>query len=312
VKNKPEFKKRSISVIAGLLNADECYVEKLLSVFGFHPGRLNIINYSSSDLLTSYLSKYEYVSALLPLLQPLQGWVHMDGLVKYILNHRDLYRFSASLSEGVIEDALKDLGLLGLLDISPDGKKAQVAPSLPKMLDSPHVKTIGVIKGDSRPLIVQPNLELLIPMNTEIKTLKKLSEFSDLIVLDRMLHFVLSKKSLMRGLDLGWDIKKVITFLASTSAKDVPKTVENFVETCLNKQGEAVVLPSSTLIHCKGLGLKSKILSIRGLKAAGLEGADDYLSIAAQAPEEVLRILKKHGIFAELAEETNQADRVRK
>jgi hypothetical protein len=48
------------------------------------------------------------------------------------------------------------------------------------------------------------------------------------------------------------------------------------------------------------------------LKAAGLEGADDYLSIAAQAPEEVLRILKKHGIFAELAEETNQADRVRK
>ncbi len=312
VKNKPEFKKRSISDIAGLLNSAECYVENLFRLLGFHPSGMNIINYSSFDLLKSYLFKYEYVVSLLPILQPFQGWVHMDGLIKYLLNHRDLYRFSASLSENVIESALKDLGMLGLLDISPDGKRAQVAPLLSKMFDSPHFKSIGVIKGDSRPLIVQPNLELLIPMNTEIKALKKLSEFSDLIVLDKMLHFALSKKSLMRGLDLGWDIKKVITFLSSISSKDVPKTVENFVETCLNKRGEAVVMPSSTLIHCKGLGLKSKILSMRGLKAEGLEGADDYLYISAQSPGEVLRILKKHGIFAELAEEGKQADRSRK
>ena len=110
----------------------------------------------------------------------------------------------------------------------------------------------------------------------------------------------------MRGLDKGWDVKAVLPFLSSICAKDIPKTVQIFIETSLSKQGEALVMLSSTLIRCKGLGLKEKILSIKGLKAEALEGTEDYLSLNEVSPEDALRILKKNGVFAEISAENNR------
>jgi len=101
---------------------------------------------------------------------------------------------------------------------------------------------------------------------------------------------------------MGWDVKTLLPFLSSLSSKDIPKTIQVFIESCLGKQGEALVMPSSTLIRCKGLGLREKILSIKALRAEALEGTEDYISIADRGPEDALRILKKNGIFAELSE----------
>jgi hypothetical protein len=311
VKSKPEFKRRSLTHIAGMLQTDDRYVERLLRLIASYPGRLKDINYDSFDLIKRHVLRYDHNAALLAIIKSIDGWVHTDGLVKYLMNHRGLYQYSASLSENGIEELLKDSGLLGLLDISPDNKKLKTAPFLSMVLGAHSVKPPSTVKAGARPLIVQPNLELLIPFNTEMKALQKLSGFSDLTILDRMLHFTLSKKSLIRGLDAGWDTRRILYFLSSISSKDIPKTVQNFIETCLHKQGEASVLPSSALIRCRGLGLKEKILSIKGLGAAGLDSADDYLHVTGLSHADAVKILKKNGIFAELSLQENPVKRRR-
>ena len=272
VKTNLEFKKKSIADVSAMLNADEHYVVRLLILAGYHPGGLNSINYHALDLLRTSVLNEKYNVALLPVLKPLREWMHLDHLVRYLLNHRGLYLNSTSHETVHVESLLKEFRLIGLLDISPDNKKARVTDLVSILLEAHSVTPAAPIKGDSKPLLAQPNLELLIPYNTDVKIMRKLSEFSDLTVLDRMLHYTLTKRSLMRGLDKGWDVKAVLPFLSSLSSKDIPKTVQVFIETCLGKQGEALVMPSSTLIRCKGLGLKEKILSIKGLKAEALEG----------------------------------------
>lgn len=306
IKTSLEFKKKSIADLSTMLNADEHYMARLLLLVGYHPGGLNSINYDAIDLLRTHILSQKFNIALLPSLKPLREWMHMDHLVHYLLNHRSLYLHTTSQETNHVENLLQEFYLLGLVDISPDGKKVRVTELVSALLEAHSVKPAAPIKGDSKPLLSQPNLELLIPYNADVKILRKLSEFSDLTVLDRMLHYSLTKKSLMRGLDKGWDVKAVLPFLSSICAKDIPKTVQIFIETSLSKQGEALVMLSSTLIRCKGLGLKEKILSIKGLKAEALEGTEDYLSLNEVSPEDALRILKKNGVFAEISAENNR------
>ncbi len=306
VKTNLEFKKKSIADLSELLNTDAHYVIRLLILAGYYPGGLTSINYHAFDLLRQRVLNDKFSIALLPVLKPLREWMHLDHLVLYLLNHRGLYAHSTSYEPAHVESLLKEFCLIGLMDISQDNKKVRVTELVSCLLETHAVKPLTPIKGDSKPLLAQPNLELLIPYNVEVKLLRKLSEFSDLTVLDRMLRFTLTKKSLMRGLDKSWDVKALLPFLSSLSSKDIPKTVQIFIESCLGKQGEALVMPSSALIRCRGLGLRGKILSIKALRAEALEGTEDYLSIADRGPEDALRILKKNGVFAEMSEGHNE------
>jgi hypothetical protein len=159
VKTNLEFKKKSIADLSELLNADAHYVIRLLILAGYHPGGLTSINYHAFDLLRLRVLNDKFNMALLPVLKPLREWMHLDHLVPYLLNHRGLYAHATSYEPAHVENLLKEFCLIGLMDISPDNKKVRVTELVASLLEAQAVKPLTPIKGDSKPLLAQPNLE---------------------------------------------------------------------------------------------------------------------------------------------------------
>jgi hypothetical protein len=307
-KQKSEFKKRSIVNAAQMLNVSEEYVKNLLETFHLYRKALSgKVDYNGMEMLKAIALDNEYRKAVCRMLDSMNGWLNHDNLIQYIINHRDFYTFPEEHTKDAISSLIKKLVLLGLLDSSKNGMILRPSSLLLKVLDRESGMGLPVIKLDKKPIIVQPNLEIIVPFNVEAKALKKLSEFADLVVLDRMLHFSINKKSLIRAVGHDWDKRRILYFLSTYSSRAVPDIVRQFLEDTLSKTGEVEVIPVSMLIQCRGIGVKERLLSLKSIEAKPVEGTEDYLyipsSIIDRNPKDVVKILKKNGIFAEIKED---------
>jgi len=301
-KQKSEFKKRSIANVANLLNTSEEYVKNLLETFQFYYRAFSQkIDYKTFQMLKTAALNTNYKKSLLTVLRPINRWVYRDKLIQYLINHRGFYQFATEHTESTIVAILKEFTLLGILDTSDDGKRLKPSVLLSEISkDLDFHKTIPLIKADEKPIIVQPNLDVIVPFNVEINAIKKLSEFADLTVLDRMLHFSITQKSLIRAVEHEWDKRRILYFLSTYSSRPVPDVVNQFLEDTIGRAGEVEVTPVSMLIRCKDIGVKGQLLSLKSLELLPVEGTEDYLYIIDADPQTAVKFFRKNGIFAEI------------
>ena len=132
--------------------------------------------------------------------------------------------------------------------------------------------------------------------------LQSVSSFAALTVLDRMLHFTLTKASLIAAVEKGWGYRNILSYLKERATTSIPQPVERFIQTVGAKQGEALIAPSVALIRCSGLGMRERLLAMKDLDCYGLPGAEDYLCVLNGQPAQIEKLLKRKGIFAEVRE----------
>ncbi|OPY81735.1 MAG: hypothetical protein A4E65_01006 [Syntrophorhabdus sp. PtaU1.Bin153] len=309
-----EPKKISLARIGRLINADEAYVDNLLHVFapyiyspvyrqppGTDPGTAAP---SAHDALVAAAKGNRFSRDILDVLLALSGWMHTNKLAAYLANHPKLYHLTPYLTEAGLTAQFNRFHLCGLLDMSPDRRMVRVSPFARRLLQGQEGDLIpAVIAGpEEKPLLIQGNLEILVPSNAPISVLRSVSSFAVLTVLDRMLHFILTKASLIAAAERGWDHKRILPYLKDHASAGVPQPVERFIRTVGAKQGEALIAPSVALIRCTGLGMREKLLGMKDIECYSLPGTEEYLCVLKGQPAKIERLLKKKGIFAEVRE----------
>jgi hypothetical protein len=281
VTQKSEIKKKSVREVSRLLSAPEPYIGFLLGVFPYipdrqHPDRWTIeqVEFDSYKIIRAFFSKSSssFWKSVLPVLLGLSGWVRQDRLIQYIFASRECFLLQSVISPEEMPVLLTQLVFLGMMEMSLDGGCLRPTEVLTDLLSGKKMPVIPVIPAKDQPLIIQPNLELLVPFNCEPTVFQRLCQFAELAVLDNMLHFRLTKESLMRGVDRKWTAEQVKALMISLCPHGVPPTVENFIHTVLSRQGEAVVFSCETLIRCAAPGLKERILAINPLGAFSIAG----------------------------------------
>ncbi|HAV43243.1 TPA: hypothetical protein DCX15_04435 [bacterium] len=232
-----------------------------------------------------------------------EGWLHLETLMAYLLNHNELFRYRTQLKAESLKGILQSFFLFGLIERGGEGDEVaiRVTPILHDLLAGKRQPATEVLVAKEKPLVIQPNMEILLPYNTEPKIINRLSLMANMTVIDRMIHMAITKDSIMKAYDHRLEPEEIKEFLSSLSKTPLPKVVEEFIGGLKEKKGEAVIIPCTGVIIIKGMTLAGKISGLKGLGIERVEGREDILLIKDTNPEKVLSALKKSGIFADMA-----------
>lgn len=161
---------------------------------------------SMNALLAAYVNDYYFDKAPTVMEQRIYGMLVHQGL----LAHGQLADGTAVVKVTALgrELLLEEKGELGG---SPSQEEAE--EQLPRM-----------------PLILQPNFDLLVPVEAFAQVERKLDELTDLIRVDTMRVHRLTKSSVRRALNSGWTGETVLQFLRDQTAGMVPGNVERMIE----------------------------------------------------------------------------------
>ncbi len=338
-----EFKKagalsrRSIKAVAGLVGAPEDYVEHHLrdlelefpeggGVARLTGGVVHPVEHWRKRALKPLPLK-----AMLKVMDGLRGWQKRDVLESCLDNHPEaapwMFRPKREIDDPIHKTPALTAGYLldvcywyGLIEAANGGEKMRPTGLAGRIDEAERDPAWNVIKAKDRPVRVQANLELLVPLTAEPGLFAPPAEFAELAGIDRMVRFVLTRESLIRGLDAGWTPETILAWMerpyaegkrgaggkdkgGGGEAAEIPATVREFVASTGRRKGEAAVVPCQALIRCEGIGVKERILALAGVDAAKLEGAEDapYLAVFQPPPGELVALLKKKKIYADIA-----------
>jgi predicted XRE-type DNA-binding protein len=159
---------------------------------------------SMNVLLAPYVNDYYYEKAHTVMEQRIYGMLVHQGLLAY-----------GQLADGTAVIKLTALGRELLL--AEKGELEETAPSEEKAVPS-------------MPWILQPNFDLLVPIETLPHIEAKLDELSELIRVDTMRIYRLTKASVCRAFGLGWTGQAILEFLRGQTGDMVPGNVERMIE----------------------------------------------------------------------------------
>jgi|GEM_PF-1953862 len=113
---------------------------------------------------------------------------------------------------GIIRTAEDESGNLSAFCLTDLGAELTARPGAEKIINQPSEK----------PLIVLANHELML-LSPETEGLWKILHFCDVKKLDKVSHFILNRKSILRGMDSGYSAGKILEWLESKSAQPLPQ-----------------------------------------------------------------------------------------
>ena len=343
VKKDGSLSRRSVKAAAGLLRAPEVYVEIHLLGLGLEvpeaggaarlPGGLK----HPVEHFRELALKPPPLKAAIKVLDGLPGWLKRSALEAYLDNHpvaapwmfrprKAANDESASRAPVLTAKAvLNTCFWYGLIESAAGGEIVRPTGIAGRLDEAERDPAWDVVRAKDRPVRVQANLEILVPLTAEPGLFGPPSEFAELAGLDRMVRFVLTRERLIAGLDAGWTPETILAWLerphaagrrgAGAAVKDqpaaeIPATVRELIASTGRRKGEAAVTPCQAVIRCEGIGVKERILALPGVDAAKLDGAEDapYLAVFQPPPGELVALLKKKKIFADFASITEPGE----
>ena len=306
VTQQDSFRKKSIKEISKVTGVPEKYLIHLLSCFELSvdsmQGKCSLdkVEFNSYQLIEKLLLKDKIFRKILSALSVEKRWIKTRHLSDYLLLSRETYALRKHLNDDALRTTVDFLVSLGLLEISADLSCVKISGTAMDIINgkAATAASLPVIKAQSKPLIVQPNLDLLLAYNCDLKLISQIAEFSEIISIDKAIHFKISQASIVRAIDKDWNVKQIKAFIEQTTSLPVPTTVYQFLDSLGEKEGEAVVYSCSAVIQCRGVMLKERILSIKQLKCSVIKGHDDLVQVRNADSAAVMAALKKNGILA--------------
>ncbi|HON38103.1 MAG: helicase-associated domain-containing protein [Desulfomonilia bacterium] len=104
------------------------------------------------------------------------------------------------------------------------------------------------LKAYGEEVVVQPDMEVLVPGNFDPVDLLNLGEIADLMRSDVVSIYRITKRSISRALHLGWDLDKIGAFLERTSRHELPDNVNKTIRGWVMAHSEARILRGTFLV----------------------------------------------------------------
>ncbi|MBL0388518.1 helicase-associated domain-containing protein [Tumebacillus sp. ITR2] len=182
-------------------------------------------------------------------------WVYASSISDLIAPHvKDYYYDKApAIKELRIYNMLVHLGLLAHGQLA-DGSAVLKVTNLGRELllqEEAHVEESesAVEEAVRVPLILQPNFDLLVPIEGAERIAWELEEVTDLIRVDTLRVHRITKSSIARCLDNGWTAETILDFLREETADMVPGNVERMIQQW-ESEFKRVQLHRTVLVSC--------------------------------------------------------------
>ena len=147
-----------------------------------------------------------------------------------------------------------------------------------------------------RSLVLQPNFELLI-LHPDMPTLYSLLPFAQVDQVNMVSRLTLTRNSLLRGMEAGLDIEKILHILAEGSQKEVPQNVAYTLRDWV-KQYKDVKISQVMLFEVSSEAAADEILASRNLQKYHLRKLGPTLLIAGNDVNltDLRRAFEKEGV----------------
>ncbi|TMD88719.1 MAG: hypothetical protein E6I79_10115 [Chloroflexi bacterium] len=148
----------------------------------------------------------------------------------------------------------------------------------------------------TRSLVLQPNFELLL-LHTDMPTLYSLLPFAQVDQVNMVSRLTLTRNSLLRGMEAGLDIEKILHILAEGSQKEVPQNVAYTLRDWV-KQYKDVKISQVMLFEVSSEAAADEILASRNLQKYHLRKLGPTLLIAGNDINltDLRRAFEKEGV----------------
>jgi hypothetical protein len=165
--------------------------------------------------------------------EPFLIWDQEELVKRYGLRALQGFRNHWFEIEGrIIADMLRTmLNWLGAVDVGKDKQKRFVAFRVTeegRSLLDPEYPWQEQPGTPPRPLLVQPNFEILV-LHPDSRVLWTLLRLADLVRHDRVSAYVINKDSILRAVESGLSPEKITRFLHDNTGKDLPQNVSQSV-----------------------------------------------------------------------------------
>lgn len=155
-----------------------------------------------------------------------------------------------------------------------------------------------VLRGpehEELPYILQPDGQLLVPLESPLRSFRRVNPFALLVKADRMLGYQIDRQSLVQALNDGWDATGFRTFLGEKT-ESVPEPLEDLFEETIGNVKEIEVQEVHHLIQFADGATTAKAANIlNNYKPIRIEETTLVLQ-SETSPETIRRNLSRGGI----------------
>lgn len=156
-------------------------------------------------------------------------------------------------------------------------------------------EAIGEFFPEETSFILQPNFEIIAPMELSPYLFMQLCTFADLVSADRMFIFSLNEKAFYRGFTRGRQPEEMLKFLQEHSKYELPPNVLTTVEEWAAKMGKVSVV-KGVLVRCQKEELAGQVQALLEARGWLLEAITPQVFLVPEdRGEECLELLEKQG-----------------
>lgn len=148
-----------------------------------------------------------------------------------------------------------------------------------------------------RTFFVEPNFELLVPRDISLDILWSIEQVADLAKHDQVMVYTVSKSSVYRAMQDGYDAESLIEFLSGHSNNPVPQNVVFSIRDWCSRFGH-MWIETAVLLRCKSEDLAREVQSttaFREFVLGSLTPCD--LVVDRRRVEEFLNLLQEYGFM---------------
>ena len=187
---------------------------------------------------------------------------------------------------------------LGILEEDVSGRWVRLCGEVEQYLHSGEVQ--GALPKYVDEVIIQPNMEILAPRDLDPLDLLNIGEVADIVKVDVVSVFRITRASIYRALSLGWDCAKIEHFLERISRHVVPDNVVQTIRLWTDTQAHAQLITGTFLV-------------MQGGHDRVPQGMEEILPGIFRLPdkceEEVVAFLDKRGVMVRGFTDQREAER---
>ncbi|MRR14217.1 hypothetical protein EG833_02055 [archaeon] len=186
---------------------------------------------------------------------------------------------------------------LGILQRDAGGSWLRISENVYTALKTGKAETR--LRTYCEDVVIQPNMEILVPRDFDPVDILNLGEIADLIHTDIMSIYGLTRRSVSRGLREGWNFEKIRSFLERISRHELPDNVSKTIQGWASTSIEARIIKGTFLVYS---GEDLKIIS--GMK----EVMPGIYRIPDACEEEIITLLDKKDVVVQGSDNEKESD----
>ncbi len=182
------------------------------------------------------------------------------------------------------------------------GAAVLAAESKAKTRSTAKAKLDGDSMNGNRSLVLQPNFEILL-LHPDMPTLYSLLPFAQVQQVDIVSRLVLTRNSVLRGLEAGSDVEEMLGILEKSSAKEIPQNVDYTLHDWV-KSYKGVGVSQVLMFEVSSEALADEIIASPKLQSLLLRKLTPHVLIASNEInlQEMRRLLEKEGIIVRISD----------